>query len=83
MSVMQMSLEEIRVAGLRAVSRDLGAVGLVRFLQQFETGHGDYSVERHEWLCTDTVHGVAERIRQMRAGQGGAANQQRLGEGAR
>ena len=49
MDATEMTLEEIRLAGLRALSRDLGAVGLVRFLQQFETGYGDYTAERHRW----------------------------------
>jgi len=43
MTATKMTLEEIRVAGLRALSRELEAAGLVRFLQQFETGSGDYS----------------------------------------
>ncbi len=32
-----MTLEQIRMTGLKALSRELGPVGLVRFLQQFET----------------------------------------------
>ena len=36
MDVEAMTLEQIRLAGLEALSRDLGPVGLVRFLQQFE-----------------------------------------------
>ncbi len=71
MDVAAMTLEEIRIAGLRAVSRDLGAVGLVRFLQQFERGYGDYSTERHDWLETDTVDDVVRRIGERRASGGG------------
>jgi len=67
MAATKMTLEEIRVAGLRAVSRELGAVGLVRFLQQFETGSGDYSTERHEWRDADTVQSVMDRIRESRS----------------
>ncbi|HRJ41693.1 MAG: hypothetical protein KJZ86_23000 [Caldilineaceae bacterium] len=48
--VAQMTLEEIRVVGLKAIANELGPVGLVRFLQMFETGKGDYSKERHEWV---------------------------------
>jgi hypothetical protein len=61
-----MTLEQIREAGLRALSRELGAVGLVRFLQQFETGHGDYTVERHRWLDAYTVSDVAQELREQR-----------------
>jgi hypothetical protein len=61
-----MTLEEIRLAGLRALYRDLGAVGLVRFLQQFETGHGDYTAERHAWLDQDTVQDIVQQIKDRR-----------------
>jgi hypothetical protein len=67
MSVETMSLEEIRVRGLKALSRELGAVGLVRFLQQFEVGYGDYTAERHTWLKERTVSDIAEEIARERA----------------
>ena len=43
-----MSLEQIRIAGMEALARELGIVGMVRFLQQFETGHGNYSKDRYQ-----------------------------------
>jgi hypothetical protein len=52
-----MTIDEIRQTGLRAISRELGPVGLIRFLQQFELGEGDYSVERHAWLTEHTTLG--------------------------
>ena len=66
MDVSVMTLEEIRLAGLQALSRDLGAVGLVRFLQQFETGSGDYTTARYHWLGGDTVQDVVHQIRERR-----------------
>jgi len=66
MSPTAMTLEQIRLAGLRALSRDLGPVGLVRFLQQFETGHGDYTTERQSWLGEPTVQYLAEQIERRR-----------------
>ncbi len=66
MDATTMTLEEIRLAGLRALSRELGTVGLVRFLQQFETGHGDYTMERHDWLDKDTVQDIVQQIRERR-----------------
>ena len=47
---MAMTLNEIRQAGLEALAEKLGPVGMVRFLQQYETGHGDYTAEREAWL---------------------------------
>lgn len=66
MSVQTMTLEQIRLTGLEALARELGPVGMVRFLQQFETGRGDYSVERHRWLGELDVQTLAEKIQQQR-----------------
>ena len=52
------TLEQIRLAGLRALHRELGPVGMVRFLQQYELGSGDYSKERHEWLDSWTLDDI-------------------------
>ncbi len=45
-----MTLDQIRRKGLEALRRELGPAGLVRFLQQFESGSGDYARERHSWV---------------------------------
>ena len=66
MSAQTLTLDEIRAAGLRAIARELGPVGMVRFLQQFETGRGDYSNERDGWLETADVRRLSEDIRQLR-----------------
>jgi hypothetical protein len=44
------TLDQIRREGLEALRERLGRAGMIRFLQQFETGHGDYAHERHEWV---------------------------------
>jgi hypothetical protein len=66
MNQVVMTLEQIRLTGLRALLRDWGPVGLVRFLQQFETGYGDYTVERHLWLGEPTVQYLAQEIERQR-----------------
>lgn len=71
MNTATMTLEQIRLTGLRALSRDLGAVGLVRFLQQFETGYGDYTAERHLWLGEVSVDEVARDIEHRRKSSSG------------
>lgn len=68
-----MTLEQIRLTGLKALSRDLGPVGLARFLQQFETGHGDYTAERHRWLGEPTVQYLAQEIERQREPPGDSA----------
>lgn len=66
MNAQTMSLEQIRVAGMEALARELGIVGMVRFLQQFETGHGDYSKDRHEWLDSQDLDTIVKRIEERR-----------------
>ncbi len=66
MNMRTMTLEQIRLAGLEALARELGPVGMIRFLQQFETGQGDYSKERHDRLGELDVRTLADRIHQER-----------------
>ena len=47
---MSLTLEQIRRKGLAALRRELGKAGMIRFLQQFETGSGDYARERRSWV---------------------------------
>ncbi len=56
-----MTQEEIRKQGIAALAQQLGPVGMIRFLQQFESGHGDYSVERHQWL-PDDLEAIAREL---------------------
>jgi len=66
MDIQTMTLEQIRLAGLDALARELGPVGMVRFLRQFDNGKGDYSKERHQWLDESNVMTVAKNIQQQR-----------------
>jgi hypothetical protein len=70
MNAPMMSMEQIRISGLTALLNELGPVGTIRFLQQFETGYGDYSKERHEWLDSWDVDTLIEKIRQKQRNQG-------------
>jgi len=62
-NVAKMSPDEIRAAGMKALLRDLGPAGLIRFMQQFETGSGDYSAERQGWLPQSGAAALVQRIR--------------------
>jgi hypothetical protein len=66
MNAQIMSLEQIRIAGMEALTRELGMVGMVRFMQQFETGYGDYSKDRHKWLDNQEIDSVVKRIQEKR-----------------
>ena len=63
MSTTSMTLAEIRQAGLEVLCRELGPVGMIRFLQQFEGGQGDYTSARHSWLGGLTLEKIAKDIR--------------------
>ena len=55
------TLDDIRRAGLEALRERLGRAGMVRFLQQFENGSGDYSRERHEWADRTKLEELRKR----------------------
>jgi hypothetical protein len=62
MNAQTMTLMEIRNAGLEALMRELGPVGTIRFLQQYEIGQGDYSQERHAWLDELDIQTIADQV---------------------
>ena len=66
MNVRLMTPQQIRVAGLAALSRELGLVGMIRFMQQFELGKGDSSKDRHEWLDQYSVDDIARMVRERK-----------------
>ena len=59
-----LTLPQIRQAGMKALVDRLGLAGMIRFLQQFDPGSGDYTRERHEWLGELTVDEIARDIGQ-------------------
>ena len=52
---MRLTQDEIYRQGLQALRDRLGRAGMIRFLQQFETGQGDYARERHKWVDRVTL----------------------------
>jgi hypothetical protein len=58
---MQMTGEQIWLRGLAALRRELGRAGLVRFLQQFETGSGDYTRQRDSLLANLSMKELRSR----------------------
>jgi hypothetical protein len=65
---MKLTLEQIRRKGLAALRQELGKAGMIRFLQQFTSGSGNYARERHSWVdeismeeIRNAVHGKRTR----------------------
>ena len=42
------NLMEVRKVGLQALNEALGPIGMVRFIQQYESGSGDYTEEKYQ-----------------------------------
>lgn len=55
MNAYRMTLNELNRAAFSAVRQALGLAGTVRFLRQFDTGEGDYTKERAQWLPKDLM----------------------------
>jgi hypothetical protein len=69
MNSSHLTLAQIRQVGLEVLARHLGPVGMVRFLQHSETGHGNYTEARHQWLENKDVRSLAADILAQRKGQ--------------
>jgi hypothetical protein len=66
MNIQELTQEQIRVIGLEVLAQELGPTGLVRFLQLYEQGSGDYTRQRPDLLPPLTATQIAEKIRENR-----------------
>ena len=66
-----MSIPEVRREGFRALLDRLGPADALRFLQQFDAGHGDYTRERDGNLKGLALEDLVEEIKQRRKRGGG------------
>ncbi len=57
-----LTLDQVRQLGITALSQQLGMVGMIRFLQQSETGWGDYTKEREKWSGNPDLKDLFEAI---------------------
>jgi hypothetical protein len=57
---------ELRRAGIDALVRALGPVGVARFLQHFDPGYGEYTADRHRILGNPTVDDLMSELGQRR-----------------
>ena len=64
------TLNEIRKRGIEALAKALGPIGMVRFIQSFDLGKGDYTRERFQWLEQD-MDEIINEIERKRQGQKG------------
>ena len=66
----RLSNYEIRAEGWKALTERLGVSGAIRFLMQYDPGHGDYVEERRELFRDLTLDELVARTREKAAGGG-------------
>jgi len=59
------TISEIRKIGIEALAKALGPIGMVRFIQSFDLGKGDYTKERSQWL-DQSVDEIVDEIKRRR-----------------
>ena len=69
MTTNYLTLNEIRVIGFEALLRELGPVGTIRFINQYETGRGDYTRQRRKLLPKRNVREIGKQITKERQGK--------------
>lgn len=65
-NIMELTGQEIKLLGMQILSKELGPSGLIRFLREFETGEGDYTKERQNFLKDGSVEELAREIIEKR-----------------
>jgi hypothetical protein len=63
MTQRQKTANEIREVGLIALNQALGQADTLRFLQLFNSGHGDYAKERHHILGNSSVKDLVLQLK--------------------
>ena len=53
---------ETQELGIETLRNGIGVVGLIRFLQQFDKGHGNYVKDRQQWQKDYTVETIMEAM---------------------
>ena len=66
MSSIARNLSAIRRMGIEALTEKLGPVGMVEFIRQFDSGYGDYTKERHEWLDDIDIETIVKQVEARR-----------------
>jgi len=55
----------LRKAGINALTKELGSLGMALFLRQYDSGYGDYTAERDSLLENITLDEVEGALNAM------------------
>lgn len=61
-----MTQQQIRMTGIKILSQHMGITGTIRFLQQTETGDGDYTKNRNKFLGNPSLENLVADIQSSR-----------------
>ena len=56
----------LREKGFAVLMRELGPANALRFLHLYQTGTGNYTTEREQWLGSLTLEEIDAEIKQMK-----------------
>ena len=62
MNAQIMTQQQIRMTGIKILSQHMGITEMIRFLQQTETGYGDYTQERGQILGNPSLEDLVSDI---------------------
>ena len=66
-----MSAYQIRLEGWKALTERLGPGGAMRFMMQYDPGHGDYTKERREIFADLELEDLLAAVRRQEARSSG------------
>jgi hypothetical protein len=66
MTAKYLTPHEIRTIGFEALLRELGPADAIRFILQYEKGHGDYTRDRKKLLPKKSVREIGQQIMEER-----------------
>ena len=72
-ATMQRTLSEVNHQAIRLLTEHIGVVDTFRFVNQFTTGHGNYTEERRALFDHLTMDDILSAIEKKRAGQSAVA----------
>jgi len=61
------TLHEIHDEGMNSLLKTLGPVDMIRFIQMFDHGKGDYTKERKQWLSNnlDEIYSEIQKMQKQ------------------
>jgi hypothetical protein len=71
MTVQPKPLVEVTRQAVEVLARELGAADAARFINQFSTGHGDYTAEREALFGQKTLEEIVAEIEATTSGNKG------------